>query len=285
MTVYRSYLFVPATKIEMVEKAIYSPADCIIIDLEDAVAVSEKESARENVKEALDHFKDKKDIFVRMNDIATPYWESDLSCAITNGAKGIIIPKVENAEGIQLVCDKVRGLIRRSGLQIEEFDVIPLIESAKGVKNVYDIAEADKMITKLSFGSIDFSLDIDCELTPEGFELLYARSKIVTASKAAGLESPVDAVFPDLKNTEGLIKEAEFVKQLGFKAKLIIHPKQIEAVHSVFSPSKEEVEKAYKIVTEFERAEKQGLASISVNNKMVDYPVYKKAQKIASFYM
>lgn len=275
MRLARSYLFVPGTKEDIIKKAISSDADCIILDLEDAVALSEKEHARETVKEILIGFHKERELIVRINDTKSPYWEQDLICAVTNGAAGIMVPKSESEQGIRIVCNKVRD-IDSSG----RFYVIPLIETAKGVQFAYAISTADEMISRLAFGSIDFSLDIDCALTENGLELLYARSQIVIASKAAGIGSPIDTIYPDLNNEVGLENETKFVKQLGFKGKLLIHPKQIHIVHQVFSPTVSEINEAVLIVKAFEEAEKNGVASIKMNDQLVDYPIYKKAKSI-----
>lgn len=274
MIFLRSYLFVPGNNLSIVKKAVSSSADCIILDLEDAVAHSEKEKARETVEEALLKFGKEKTMFVRINDIETSYWKKDVRCAVENGAKGIIVPKAESEFGIKVACDEVKSYFENAK---NEFCVVPLIETAKGVQFAYEISSADKMIQRLAFGSIDFSLDIDCELTPSGLELLFARSQIVIASKAAGIAPPIDAVFPNLKDEQGLEKEARFARQVGFKSKLAIHPKQLAAIHAVFSPSEKEIAEAQEIVEAFEAAEKEGVASITVNNTLVDYPVYKKA--------
>jgi citrate lyase subunit beta/citryl-CoA lyase len=280
--VNRSYLFVPGKKNNVVEKAVSSDADFVIIDLEDAVAISEKENAREIVKEALLNFKEKKPIYIRINDISTPFWEEDVKYAATYGAHGIVVPKAESREGIQKVCRSLRSYFLLNGdkERVADFKVIPLIETAKGVQFVYDIAGADPFIERLAFGYIDYSLDINCELTPGGIELLYTRSQIVVASRAAEIDAPIDAVYPNIKNPEGLEAETRHAKQLGFRAKLIIHPKQIDVVHNVFSPTEQEIEEAKAIVEQFEKAEKEGIASISVNDSLVDYPVYKKAKDV-----
>lgn len=273
----RSYLFVPSTNLSIIKKAVSSSADIVIIDLEDAVALSEKQVAREVLREALTAYKKESKIIVRINDLGTSFWEEDLEVAISNGARGIMVPKAETAQEIQAVANRVRKIRE---VKDEEFEMIPLIESAKGVQFSYTIASADPLVSALAFGSIDFSLDIDCELTPEGLELLFARSQLVIASKAAGISSPIDAVFPDLTDEEGLEKQALFAKQLGFKGKLVIHPKQLELVHQVFAPTAKEVEVAKEIVEAFEKAEESGVASIKVGGQFVDYPVYKKAKKV-----
>ncbi len=279
MNKQRSYLFVPATSLSLIKKAVLSVADIVIVDLEDAVALSEKQAARDVMKEALKVYKQEHKIIVRINSLETSLWEADLETAINNGAAGIMLPKAEDEQGIQRVSNKIRE-IRES--KDEAFELIPLIESAKGVQFAYAIASADSLVSALAFGSIDFSLDIDCELTPEGMELLFARSQLVIASKAAGIRPPIDAVYPNLTDEEGLKNQTVFANQLGFKAKLVIHPKQLEVVHRVFSPSDEEITMAKKIIEAFEQAEKEGIASIKVEGQFVDYPIYKKAKKLYS---
>lgn len=288
MSFCRSYLFVPAKDKSVIKKAVNSASDSVIIDLEDAVAYSRKDNARELVKQSLQDQDGRKPIYVRINDFSTPFWEKDLACSVNYGASGIIVPKAEKVEDISCICNKARNLIQKNSKTVsgkrdnESFEVIPLIETAKGVQFAYEIAGADPLISKLAFGSIDYSLDIGCNLTPNGNELLYARSRIVVASRAADRGGPIDAVYPDLNNADGLEDETMRAKQLGFKGKLTIHPKQLDIVHKLFTPGKKEFEEARQIVDQFEKAEQQGLASISVNGKLVDYPVYKKAKEIVS---
>ncbi|QKY68302.1 CoA ester lyase [Lentibacillus sp. CBA3610] len=282
MNVWRSYLFVPAKKQSMIGKAVKSDADSIIVDLEDAVAHSEKDTVRESLEEALNEFAGGKPIYVRINDTSTSYWKKDLYTAVESGVDGIIIPKSESKEEVAQVCDEAKNIFEKTASNENEMDlkVIPLLETAKGIEFAYEIANSHTFVSNLALGSIDLSLDIGCELTASGNELLYARSRIVIASRAAGIGKPIDTVYIDLNNPEGLSNEAMMAKRVGFGGKLIIHPKQIEDVHQVFTPKEEELHEAKQIVEEFEKAERQGLASISVNNKLVDYPVYKKAKEM-----
>ncbi|SFB02544.1 citrate lyase subunit beta / citryl-CoA lyase [Lentibacillus halodurans] len=278
----RSYLFVPAKKRSMISKAVGSDADSIILDLEDALAYSEKDSGRELVKESLKAFTDEKSIYVRINDISTSYWRKDLVASVEYGANGVIIPKSESEEDVRWVCEEAYNILKKMELNEKEidFNVIPLLETAKGIQFAYEIANSHPFVSNLAFGSIDFSLDIGCELTASGHELLYARSRIVIASRSAEISKPIDTVYFDLDNLEGLGDEAILAKRIGFGGKLIIHPKQIEHIHKVFTPQEEALREAEQIVEEFEKAELQGLASISVNGKLVDYPVYKKAKEM-----
>lgn len=251
----------------MIEKAVKSHADCVILDLEDAVAHSEKETSREEVKKAVLSYREVKPIYVRVNGIQTPFWKEDVESALEGGATGIVVPKLETVHDI-------KELAMRTGGHLA---ILPQIESAKGIQHAYDIAKADESIERLAFGSLDFAWDIGCELTKGGQELLFARSQLVIASRAAGIEPPIDTVYPDFNDEAGLELESTIVKQLGFKAKLIIHPKQIDTVNKVFSPSEKDIEWAQRIVNEFEQTDH---AVIQVDGKMVDFPVYRKAKDL-----
>jgi citrate lyase subunit beta / citryl-CoA lyase len=278
--VKRSYLFVPASSEKLMEKAVKSHSDCAIFDLEDAVALSEKENARERAKNYLINHPADKDVYIRINDMTTPYWRDDVIAAIDAGASGVVVPKSESGIHLKTICQVIQDRLESRGEADRKFDVMPLIETAKGVHFAYDIANAHHYIPRLVFGYIDYSLDLGCELTEDGEELIYARSQIVNASRAAGIGNPVDAVYPDLNNPDGLNNDAVRARKIGFKAKLAIHPKQLDIIHEVFTPKQEELEKAREIVEAFEAAEKSGTASIAVQNQLVDYPVYKKAKSL-----
>ena len=279
----RSYLFVPATSSKMFDKALGSEADCVIFDLEDAVAITEKHNARERAKNYLQNNQPSKEVFIRINDFTTYYWRDDLEAAIEAGASGVIVPKAESAVNMKVICETALISLERQNKDPYSFEILPLIETARGIQYAYEIASANHLVKRLVFGSIDYSLDVDCELTDDGVELLYARSQIVNASKAAGIGSPIDAVYPNLGNEAGLVSESLRARKLGFKAKLAIHPKQLNPIHDIFTPSQKEMEEALVIVTAFEAAEQQGVASIAVGNKLVDYPVYKKAKGLLQF--
>ncbi|TWI58118.1 HpcH/HpaI aldolase/citrate lyase family protein [Halalkalibacter nanhaiisediminis] len=276
----RSYLFVPGNNTTVIEKAMNSPVDAVIIDLEDAVAIAEKEHARKRVTAFLQQKVKFKQTYIRINDCHSSFLEKDVAAAVQSGVHGIMLPKAESKKELVMVCELIHQQMKLLDLGSTPFEVIPLIETAKGVENTMEIASAHSLISRVAFGSIDYSLDIDCELTKDGMELLYARSKIVNASRAAGIESPIDAVYPNLGDEKGFLNETERAKMLGFKAKLIIHPKQIDVVHKVLSPNQEELEKAKTIVAAFEKAEKDGVGAVTVGNQLVDYPVYKRAMKL-----
>lgn len=278
MGLYRSWMFVPGADSKKIEKVQQLPVDVIIYDLEDAVANSKKESARIGVREALQNNQTHYNV-VRVNSVDTPYFEDDVKEIISNGLHGIMLPKSETKEQLLFLEDIVRREEERRNLK-HTIEIIPLIESALGVHNAEQIASASRRVKCLAFGSVDYVLDIGAELTKEGDELLYARSHLVNVSRVAGIQQPIDAVYIDFNDLEGLKKETKLVKSLGFQGKLIIHPKQIVTVNNLFSPSIEEVEHSKNIVEAYEESIKNGLGAVQVNGKMVDYPVVERAKKL-----
>lgn len=265
----RSMLFAPGTKISVMEKALLSEADTIIIDLEDSVAINMKETVRGNVIEFLKTQKElKSKVYVRVNSWDSPWGKTDLEEILTLPIRGIMLPKAENVSQLQEV----------SALLPDDVELIPLIESAKGVLNALEIAQIEK-VSRLAFGAVDFTLDINTTLSKTGRELLYSRSYLVLVSRSAGILPPIDTVYPDIHDMEGFQEELDEIKCLGMGGKLLIHPKQIQTTHQTFTPSDEEIAHCRKITAAFEEAEKQGVAAVQVDGKMVDYPVYLQAIK------
>jgi citrate lyase subunit beta/citryl-CoA lyase len=190
-----------------------------------------------------------------------------------------VLPKVESPAQLQSVDWLVAQLERERGLPQGGIDILPIIETGRGLAAVEAIAAADTRVRRLSFGAGDFTLDMGMRWTMDEHELDYARSRVVTASRAAGLEPPVDTVFIHLAETQALVRSAERAKTLGFQGKLCIHPGQIGRVNAVFSPTEEEVEKARRYVAAFDEAESRGLASIQVDGYFIDYPIVELARR------
>lgn len=270
-----TYLFVPGIKEKVIEKALNSKCDVVIIDLEDSVAEDEKGTARGILQNFISKSSHNKKVIVRINDLNSAYWQKDLETCFSIKVDGIMLPKAESGKDIEKIGELISQYAGKEG-----FELIPLIESAKGVQFAYEIASAHSSVSKLAFGSVDYSLDIGAVLTKEGEELLYPKGVIVVASKAAGIKNPIDSVFMDLNDGTGLMQETEKSKKMGFQAKMLIHPKQIEVVNKVFIPTSEELKEAENIVIKFESALDRGLASISYKGKLVDYPVYKQALEL-----
>lgn len=279
----RTALFVPGNRPDRIEKAFNTEADVIIIDLEDSVPLSEKESSRSNVREKVTQFADRI-ILVRVNELGSPFIKGDLEETIVEGVNGIILPKVEKADDIHDINKLLLEVEKKRSLPEGSIHLFPLIESAAAVQHVYDIVSTKtkpERIYTVAFGAADYTLDMGIEMTMEGNELFYARSKIAIACRAAGISPPIDTPFMiDLKNTEALISDARRAKELGFQGKLVIHPQQVEPCNRIFSPTPEEIAKAEKIVHAFEEAEAAGVAAIQLEGKFIDYPVVKRSKNI-----
>ena len=279
----RTALFVPGNRPDRIVKAFGTGADVVIIDLEDAVPLSEKESSRPNVREKVAEFADRM-ILVRTNALGSAFVDGDLDEAIVEGVNGIILPKVERADDITKINTLLTEVEKNRSLPEGSICVFPLIESAAGIQHIYDIVSTKTKparIYTVMFGAADYTLDMGIEMTMGGNELFYARSRIAIACRAAGIAPPVDTPFMiDLKNTEALISDARRAKELGFQGKLVIHPNQVEPCNRIFSPLPEEIKKAEKIVKAFEEAEAAGMAVIQLEGTFIDYPVVKRSKDI-----
>jgi len=279
MIVYRSFLFAPGNEQKKAEKALICGADAVVLDLEDAVAVSEKEKARKLASEVIRKPRKCKG-FIRVNAVPTGLTRKDLEAAVSPQLDGIVLAKVESPYEIELVDKVISELEKERNIQAGKTELIPYIETAAGLCALKEILTASKRIARAFFGAVDFSVDIGAERTVEGLEMLYARSKLVVVSRAVGIEPPVDAVFTDISNLDGLIAEAKLGRQLGFQGKQVIHPRQVEPVNKIFSPTKKEVEWARKVVKVFEEMERKGNAAIQIDGKFIEYPVVERAKRI-----
>lgn len=279
MTWIRSWMFVPGNNRRRLEKVKELAADVIIYDLEDAVPLFEKENARKMVREAVQKGKGRVQ-FVRVNDPSTPFYLDDLISIISPKVAGIVLPKAAGKEQIIAADAQLALLENKQGMPIGTTEIVPLIESAQGLYSAYEIASASARVKRLAFGSVDFTLDIGAKLTAKGTEILFARSQLVALSRAAGIEAPIDAVFVDVKDGEGLMEDARLARQLGFGGKLVIHPDQLAIVHEAFSPTPEEITEAKEMAAAFDAAVASGSASIQVKGKLVDYPVAARAKRI-----
>jgi citrate lyase subunit beta/citryl-CoA lyase len=276
-------MFVPGADDRKIEKSFDLDCDVLIFDLEDAVADGEKDAARRKVKEALGRMAGSKPCYVRINFMPSPFFEKDLEWMVDRHTRGIVLPKVESAEQIRLVHELIGMLERKNGVVPDALELVPMIETARGLHHSYEIASASPRVRRLAFGSLDFCRDIGAAPSDDGTELLYARSMLVVNSRAAGIEAPIDTVFVRVKDEAGLIREAGLARQLGFRGKLLIHPAQIGPVHAVFRPSGEEVQWARFVLSAYEKALQKGEAAVLVDGSMVDLPVVERARKILQY--
>jgi len=276
---YRSMLFAPGSDTKKMNKAYSLEADAIILDLEDAVAYSQKDFAREQVREFISTSQPKP-TFVRVNDAKTPFILSDLQAIAGKPVVGIFLAKTESAEEVKHVDWLLSLLEQEHNAGAQKLELVPFLETALGIEKAYEIAGASPRVKRLALGGNDFTTDIGTPYSTTGDEFFYARSRLVVASRAAGIEAPLDTVCPFIKDIDSLQEDAKRAQRLGFQGKMVIHPNQIGPVNKIFSPSQEEVEYARKIVAAFEEAEAQGTGVIQVDGKMVEYPIVNRAKQV-----
>ena len=268
----RSRLYLPGNSPKlMLNAGIYS-ADGIILDLEDSVAPDKKNEARLLVRNALrsvDFYGAER--MVRINQV--PQGLNDLKYIVTHNVNLILIPKCETPDHVRQVDKKISEITNKPGHGIH---LMPIIESALGVINAYLIATASENIVAMAIGMEDYTADIGAQRTDEGRESFYARSVIVNACAAAGIQA-IDSVYSDTADMEGLKKNVAGSKALGFAGMGCIHPRQVAVVNSGYNPGKEEIEKAKAIVLAFDEAQSKGSGVVAVNSKMIDLPVVKRA--------
>lgn len=271
-------MFVPGNNPGMMADAhIYGP-DSIMLDLEDSVTMTEKDTARLLVYNALKSIDyGDTEMVVRINPLNTPYGKKDIEAVVKAGVDVIRMPKTETAEEVVEVEREIEKVEKEIGC-LGRTKIMAAIESTLGVVNAYAIATASKRMMGIALGAEDYSANLKTQRTPGGEELRLARETIVVAARAAGIDA-LDTVYSNLNDMETFRKEVEFIKTLGFDGKSIINPRQIEVVNEVFAPSEKAIEKARTIIAAIKEAEKKGSGVIAVNGKMVDKPVVIRAQR------
>ena len=270
LRVRRSFIFTPGLKPEMFSKAIASGADMVCIELEDGIAIKDKDEARKNTIDALKTLEVKNDVelVVRINCQRTKFGLLDLEAFISSKfkIKALMLPKVKTPEEITFIDDLLTDCNLDTDLHV-------IMETNEALENIYDIAHASKRIVALYFGGVDMAAELRVENKPEN--LVYARSKLVHAGASVGVDV-IDVPYLDLENMDGLKKEAEFVKNLGFTGKGSIHPKQINILNEIFSPSQKEISHAKKIIDQFNKSD-TGL--VVIDGKLIEKPVLREMQR------
>ena len=271
----RSRLYLPGNSPKLMLNAGIYGCDAIILDLEDSVAPDKKYEARFLIRNALRSVNFKgSERMVRINQL--PAGLGDLSFVVPHSVNLIIIPKCEYAEQVKVVDQRISELLGKENTDIH---LMPIIESALGVIHAYEIASASPNVVALAIGLEDYTADIGTQRTNEAWESFYARSAVVNAARAAGIQ-PIDSVFSDIDNIKALAENVKQSKALGFAGMGCIHPRQVPVIHEYFNPTQDEIEKAQKIVAAFEKAQEQGAAVVALGSKMIDAPVVKRAQAI-----
>jgi citrate lyase subunit beta/citryl-CoA lyase len=273
----RSLLYVPGNMPSMLQNIPVFGSDAVIIDLEDAVPHGEKDAARRLVRRFLEGYRVRdKEILVRINALDTPWGHDDLAEVLPALPDGVRLPKADHAEIVERLDTALTEQEEALGLEIGRFKILPSIESARGVIHCIEIAEASTRILGLAFGAEDYTASMEIDRTAGGAELMNARARVVWAAKAANVQA-IDSIYADVADMEGLRRETQLVKALGYTGKSLVNPRQIEIVHEVFAPKPEEIGWALQVIDAIQRAREMGTGVIALNGKMVDAPVVKRA--------
>ena len=275
----RSMLFLPGNNPNMLINATCLGADAIIFDLEDAVSPTEKDAARLLVSSLL-HYMDYTGVetIVRINSVDTPYWQSDLDAVLPEGPSVILLPKTSTPKDVLTVDEYITAYEAEHDLIRNTFGIMPLIETALGVENSYLIASATPRVVALFLGAEDLTADLQCIRTKEGREIEYARTRLVVAARAAGVDV-YDTPFTDVNDDEGIVADARLARALGFTGKASISPRHIKAINAAFTPTEKEISYAYEVIEAIERAKAEGKGAISLYGKMIDAPIVARAER------
>lgn len=267
----------------MVQQAGVYGCDAVLLDLEDAVALNQKDAARILVRNMLKtvNFYDT-EVCVRVNNIHTPFGMADLEEIVPLQPDNIRFPKTETVEDVKEIMREVNRIEKEHGIENPTMTIHVMIETAKGVANVYEIAGSEPRIDAITIGGQDLTADMGIVKTPDGVGIDYARKRIVMAGKAHGLDV-LDTVFADVNDEDGLREETEYIKKIGFAGKALINPRQVDGVHEVFNPTENEVRKAYRVYSEFIKNKKAGIGVFAIDGKMVDAPVVQRAITVLEF--
>ncbi|ADD68357.1 Citrate (pro-3S)-lyase [Denitrovibrio acetiphilus DSM 12809] len=276
----RSFLYVPGNMPSMIQNVPIFTCDGVFIDLEDAVPLSEKDAARELVTKFIETYKDRnKEVFVRINALDTEWGYDDLVKVLPAKPDGIRLPKADTPEIVERLDTLLTEFEEELKLEIGTFKIIPSIESAQGVINCIKTARCSDRVIALAFGAEDYTASMEIERTKSGEELFHARTRVIWAAKAAGIQA-LDTIFADVSDMESFAKEVRLIKTLGFSGKSLINPRQIELIHEIFAPTAEEIDYAKQVVEAIIKARAMGTGVISLNGKMVDAPVVKRATRV-----
>jgi len=282
---FRTLLFAPGSRPELLAKAQAGQADALIFDLEDSVPLNAKEAARANVAAALATGL-AKPMFLRINNPRAGDFLADL--AVLQQAPGsaqvmgVILPKADDAHDVQTVAAQLDRIESQAGWAAGSLAILPLVETCLGLRNTFEIARASPRVCGMALASAeegDFMVDLGGRWTPRSLALTYPRSKMVVDARAAGLQWLVDGVFMNLKDIDALRAECLVARELGFVGKMAIHPTQVDVMHEVFSPSTAELEHARGLVAAFNEGVARGVGAITYRGMMVDYANVRLAER------
>ena len=276
----RALLYMPGDDRRKIEKSTTLGVDSICMDLEDGTAVNKKLEARAVIAKAMKELDfGESERCIRINSIGSGFEKDDLASALEAQPDSIVVPKIETAEQVKWVSDQIESYELSNKLNLGSIRLLIGLETAKGIMNLKEIAEADKRLEAMIFGAEDYAASVGATRTNEGTEVLYARSAVVTACAANDLQS-IDMVYIDFKDTEGLRAEAQAGAGLGFSGKQVIHPNQVQVTQEAFTPSDDAIAYAQRVVETFESSQKEGKGAYALDGKMIDMPLLKNAQKV-----
>lgn len=275
----RTMLFMPGNNPGMLQNAGILGADSIILDLEDAVSITEKDSARILIKNAIKSVNFyNTELVVRINPLSTEFGFEDLDTIARVKPDAIMVPKA-TVEDIKLVCSKLAEIEEEESFEKGIIKIFPLIESAFGLQNIYEILGSSNRIVGMLLGAEDLTADLGIKRTKEGEEIFYARNRAAIACKALKIDA-IDTPFADMEDIEGFINDIKKAKSLGMTGKAAINPRQIDTIHDVFAPSEAEITYAKRVINAQEEAKREGKGVFSLDGKMVDAPIIARAQNI-----
>lgn len=276
----RTMMYVPGNNPGMLSDAHIYGADSLMFDLEDSISLSEKDSARllvYNAVKTIDY--NNMEIVVRINGLDTPYGRNDIEAMVRAGVDVIRLPKTETGEDVREVEKIIEEVEKKIVRPVGSTKIMGAIESPLGVVNAMEIAKSSPRLIGIAIGAEDFVTNMKTNRSAEGIELLYARSQILVAARATGIYA-LDTVYSDVNNEEGFREEVKLIKQLGFDGKSIINPRQIAPVHEIYAPTEEEIDYALNVIKAIKEAEEKGLGVVSLNGKMIDKPIVERAERI-----
>lgn len=278
--VRRSMLFVPGANAAMVSNSFIYSADAIMFDLEDSVALREKDAARLLVFHALQHpMYQTIETIVRVNALDSEFGINDLEAVVRAGVDIVRLPKTDSAQDVIDMEKHIARIEAECGREVGSTGMLAAIESAEGINNAVAIAQASPRLIGIALGAEDYVRNLRTERSPEGIELLFARCSILQAARAAGIAA-FDTVYSDANNEQGFLNEAAHIKQLGFDGKSLINPRQIELLHNLYAPTSKELDHAQRVIEAAEAAALEGLGVVSLNGKMIDGPIIERARLV-----
>ena len=280
----RTVMYAAGNNAGLVRDATIYGADSVIYDVEDSVSVYEKDSARQLVYHALTKLPRLCEIGVRINHISTPWGHKDLEVLLPAKPDYIRLPKGESGDEIRELDETITKAEKECGFKPGSIEIMVSIESPKGLRNAYEIASASPRMNAIAIGGEDFAASIKTEKTrgneiTAGRELFVARGLLVLAAKEAGIQA-IDSVFSDLRDEEGLLRETAIIKELGFDGKSCVNPRQIDAIHSVFTPLQKDIDYAYRVLDVYDEAMRNNSGVIALDGKMIDMPMVIRANRV-----